>query len=105
MLYEFRTYEAAQGRLNDLDNRFCDLTTKIFHRLGFRQVGFWTATDPDRVVYILGWKDEAERKAKWSEFGADPEWIAGKASSEQDGPLAVKITTSTWHPTSYSALA
>jgi hypothetical protein len=105
MIYEFRSYEAAPGRLSDLDGRFRDLTTKIFARLGFPQVGFWTATEPDRVVYLLGWQDEAERAAKWAEFGADPEWAAGKAASEENGPLAAKITTETWQATSYSPLS
>lgn len=104
MIYEFRSYEAAPGRLSDLDGRFRDLTTKVLARLGFNQVGYWTAAEPDRVVYILGWQDAAERAAKWAEFGGDPEWLAGKAASEADGPLIAKVTTETWQPTSYSPL-
>jgi hypothetical protein len=105
MIYEFRSYEAAPGRLSDLDARFRDLTTKVFARLGFSQVGYWTASEPDRVVYLLGWQDEAERAAKWEAFGRDPEWLAGKAASETNGPLLAKATTEIWQPTSYSPLA
>lgn len=104
MIYEFRSYQAAPGRLADLDGRFRDLTTKVFARLGFAPVGFWTASDPDRVVYLLAWRDDAERGAKWAEFGADPEWQAGKAASEENGPLAAGITSEIWRPTTYSAL-
>jgi heme-degrading monooxygenase HmoA len=104
MIYEFRSYQAAPGRLGDLDERFRDLTTKVFARLGFTPFGFWTASDPDRVVYLLAWRDDEERAAKWAEFGADPEWLAGKAASEENGPLVAGITTEAWRPASYSAL-
>ena len=82
MIYEFRSYQAAPGRLKDLDDRFRDLTTKVFDRLGFDQVGFWTASDPDRLVYLLRWPDRDERDAKWKQFNSDSEWQQGKAASE-----------------------
>jgi heme-degrading monooxygenase HmoA len=104
MIYEFRSYQAAPGRLQDLDDRFRDLTTKIFARLGFDQVGFWTASDPDRLMYLLRWQDKSERDAKWKEFNADPEWQEGKAASEQHGPLLAGASSELWTATSYSAL-
>jgi heme-degrading monooxygenase HmoA len=105
MIYEFRSYQAAPGRLDDLDTRFRDLTCKVFARLGFDQVGFWTAANPDRLVYLLRWNDQAERDAKWKEFGADPEWQAGKTASEQNGPMLAGTSTDLLTPTSYSALS
>jgi hypothetical protein len=104
VIYEFRSYEAAPGRLGDLDDRFRDLTIKIFDRLGFQMVGFWTATDPDRLVYLLKWADEAEKAAKWRQFQSDPEWKQGKAASEARGPLLAGNRSEAWTPTSYSAL-
>lgn len=104
MLYEFRSYEASPGRLDDLSNRFRDLTTKVFDRLGFRQIGFWVAENPDRLMYLLQWTDREERDAKWKEFGADLEWLNGKEASEQNGPLLAGASTEFWTPTSYSAL-
>jgi heme-degrading monooxygenase HmoA len=104
MIYEFRSYEAAPGRIDDLDDRFRDLTIAITERLGFRQAGYWRVEDPDRLVYLLVWTDREQAKAAWAEFAADPEWQAGKAASEANGPLLKNITTEWWTPTSYSAL-
>jgi NIPSNAP protein len=105
MIYEFRSYQAAPGRLRDLDDRFRDLTTRVFTRLGFDPIGFWTAENPDRLVYLLRWADQAERDGKWKEFGADAEWQEGKAASERNGPLLTGTSAEIWTPTSYSQLS
>jgi heme-degrading monooxygenase HmoA len=102
MIYEFRSYEAAPGRLQDLDRRFKELTWPILERLGFEQVGFWIPEESNRLVYLLRWKDRAESEAKWKEFQADPEWQKGKADSEVNGPLLATLVTEFWSPTEYS---
>jgi hypothetical protein len=104
MIYEYRSYEAVPGRLDDVDARFRDLTIKIFERLGIQTAGFWTAADPDRLVYLLKWTDTAERDVKWKQFLADGEWKAGKAASEANGPIVTGNHSEYWTPTSYSAL-
>jgi NIPSNAP len=104
VIYEYRSYQAVPGRLGDVDARFRDLTIKIFERLGIQTAGFFTATDPDRLVYLLRWADTAERDVKWKQFLADPEWKAGKAASEASGPIVAGNHSEFWAPTSYSAL-
>jgi hypothetical protein len=104
MIYEYRSYEAVPGRLDDVDTRFRDLTIKIFDRLGIETVGFWTATGPDRLVYLLRWTDTEERDVKWKRFLADEEWKAGKAASETNGPIVAGNHSEYWTPTSYSPL-
>jgi heme-degrading monooxygenase HmoA len=103
MIYEFRSYEAAPGRLQDLNRRFQELTWPLFERHGFRQVGFWIPEDSSRLVYVLQWQDREEKTAKWEAFMADPEWQRGRAASETCGPLILKVDTEFWSPTEYSA--
>jgi hypothetical protein len=40
----------------------------------------------------------------WQAFADDPEWQAGEAASEVDGPLVVKATSTILTPTDYSPL-
>ena len=42
MIYELRTYTAMPGRLPELNTRFRETTTKIWERMGWHMVGFWT---------------------------------------------------------------
>jgi hypothetical protein len=44
----------------------------------------------------------AEREERWSAFHGDPEWIAARTRSEQEGQLIARIANSFWKPTSYS---
>jgi hypothetical protein len=106
MIYELRIYEAALGRLPDVNRRFETLTTKIWERMGIRQVGFWTADigTSGELTYLLAWESLAEREQKWAAFQADPEWREGRAKTEENGPIVAKVRNSFLTPTSYSAL-
>jgi hypothetical protein len=106
MIYELRIYEAALGRLPDVNHRFETLTTKVWDRLGIRQVGFWTADigTSNELTYLLAWDSLADREEKWATFQADPEWIAGRAKTEENGPIVARVRNSFLKPTSYSAL-
>lgn len=103
MLYEYRSYEAAEGRLEDLDRRFREVTVGLFSEHGFQQVGFWVPEGGNRLVYVLRWSDRAQRDAAWEAFQSDPRWQRGKASSEERGPLISTTSHEFWLPTSYSA--
>lgn len=102
MVFEYRSYEAVPGRLDDLDRRFKDLTWPIMEKHGFQQVGFWIPEDSNSLVYMLKWKDRADAEAKWKAFQQDPDWRSGKAASEASGPLLVKTNSAFLNATSYS---
>ena len=42
MIHELRIYHCMPNRLADLNNRFANVTLKIWEKHGIRQVGFWT---------------------------------------------------------------
>ena len=44
----------------------------------------------------------AAKEAAWKSFGSDPEWIEGKAASEVDGTLVVKLTSVLMECTDYA---
>ncbi len=105
MIYELRTYWAAPGKIDALHRRFQTLTLDIFARHGMEVVGFWTPSPPTPesgdLVYLMRFADEASKDAAWEAFRADPQWIEGKAASEKDGALVVKLTSLVLRPTDY----
>jgi hypothetical protein len=108
MIYELRTYWAAPGKIEQLHQRFRNLTLNIFRRHNMEVVGFWTPSENTAecgdLVYILRFADGTAKEAAWKGFVNDPEWISGKAATEVDGALVEKLTSIILQPTNYSPL-
>lgn len=106
LLYELRIYDVVPGRLGALHQRFANTTCRIFERLGIKQLGFWedVVGTSNRLTYILVWEDMAHRDRVWTQFQSDPEWIAARAKSEEDGPIVAKVTSTLMKATPYSTL-
>lgn len=105
MMYEMRIYHCMPGRLPDLNKRFETITLKLWEKHGIRQAGFWTVLVGESnqdLVYMLEWKDMAERERVWNAFMADPEWLEKRAETERNGPIVASITNTFLLPTSYS---
>ncbi|HTY55743.1 MAG TPA: NIPSNAP family protein [Candidatus Binataceae bacterium] len=106
MIYELRVYHCMPGRLPDLLRRFETLTLPLFEKHGIRQAGFWTTVIGESnqdLTYMLQWESLADREKRLGTFAADPEWIAGRAKSEEQGPLVASITNTILAPTKFSA--
>ncbi len=106
MLYEWRIYEVLPGRMEALNNRFQNITLKIFQKHGIRVVGFWEAVvgTSNVLYYMLAWENMAERERVWTAFQSDPEWIKARAETEKDGPINQRITNLFLKPTPYSPM-
>jgi len=107
MIYELRVYHCVPGKLQALSKRFETVTTRLFEKHGFQQVGYWTVAigqSSADFVYMLKWDSHAHRERAFAAFQSDPEWIETRAKSETDGPLVASITNTILLPTSYSAL-
>ena len=107
MIYEYRVYDAAPGKLPALHARFRDHTMGIFERHGIKNIGYWTSAVGDvsnRLIYIIAFEDMAHRERAWNAFQNDPEWQKVRAESEVDGALTSKVFNSFLSPTDYSPL-
>lgn len=84
-VYELRTYKAAEGKLDALNARFRDHTTKLFEKHGIENLGYWTPTDEagakDTLIYIIKHKSVDAAAESWKAFLADPEWKKAAAAS------------------------
>jgi hypothetical protein len=107
MIHELRIYHAVPGRMPDLNNRFSNITLKMWEKFGIRQVGFWTTLvgpSNNALYYLLEWQSLAEREQKWNAFAANPDWLAARAETEKNGPLVERVENIFLTPTAYSKL-
>lgn len=107
MLHELRIYHCVPGRLPDLNRRFETITLKLWEKHGIRPVGFWTTVIGENnnvLTYLLAWESLAEREQRWSAFATDPEWLAARAKTEENGPLITHFSNSILAPTAYSPM-
>ena len=106
-LLELRSYYAMPGKLEDIHKRFREHTLQIFAKHGMTVVGFWGPVykkdgSENKLVYMLSFKDRAERDAKWKEFQADPEWQKVSKESEVNGKLVEKVESVFLYDTDYA---
>ena len=107
MIYEYRVYEAAMGKLPELNARFRNHTLAFFERHGIKSIGFWTSEIGDysnNLYYLLAFQDAGQREAAWASFRADPERQRVFAETEIGGPLVERATNTLLSPTDYSPL-
>jgi hypothetical protein len=53
---------------------------------------------------MLEWESLADREKKWNAFAADPEWLAARAKTEEQGPLLQHLENYMLAPTPYSKI-
>ena len=107
MIYEYRVYDAAPGKMDELHARFRDHTVKLFERHGIKNIGYWTSNIGDyydRLIYIIAFESMEQRERAWAAFGADPDWQRVYKESEVEGALTSRIFNTLLDPTDYSPL-
>ena len=107
MIYEMRVYRCVPGRLPALLKRFDTITLKLWEKHGIKQAGFFTTLvgeSHQELTYLLAWESLADREKKWTAFQADPEWIAARAKTEEDGQIVGNIVNQLLVPTAFSAM-
>jgi hypothetical protein len=107
-VFEIRTYTAEDGKLEALNARFRDHTTKLFEKHGITPIGFWIPADEPRskntLIYIVAHASREQAKQDWEEFHNDLEWKKVAAESEANGKLVTKVESVFVNPTDYSPL-
>ena len=107
-LFEIRTYTTEPGKLDALNARFRDHTTKLFEKHGMTNVGYWTPVDEprskDTLIYVLAHENADAAKKSWDGFRNDPQWQKARSESEAAGPIVKKVESVFMAPTDYSAM-
>jgi hypothetical protein len=107
-VFEMRKYYTLPGRLDALNARFRNHTTKLFAKHGMENIGYWTPTEgPDAgklLVYILAYPSLEAKEAAWKGFRDDPEWKKVREESEKDGKIVEKVESTILKAMDYSAI-
>ena len=107
-VFELRTYTSAPGRLDDLQSRFRDHTTRIFAKHGMKVIDYWTPTDPekanDTLIYVLEHESQVAADQSWQAFAEDPEWAAVSKASNANGRILTSVVREYMKATDYSPL-
>jgi len=107
MIYEYRAYTVAPGKMDDLLSRFRDHTMTLFEKHGIKPVAFFTpviAEVSNQLIFILEFRDLAHRESAWAAFGADKDWQKALAESHKNGVLVTTIENKILAPTDFSPL-
>jgi len=107
-VFELRTYTTEPGRMQALQARFRNHTTKLFEKHGMTIIGFWTPLEQkegeEKLIYILAYPSKEAREKSWKAFLSDPDWIKAKDDSEKDGKIVSKVEYIFMNPTDYSPI-
>jgi hypothetical protein len=107
-VFEMRTYYAPPGKMEALHARFRDHTNKLFVKHGMTLIGYWSPIDAklsqEKLIYILAYPSKAAADKSWNDFRTDPDWIAVKAKTEENGTLVSKVESVFLNPTDYSPI-
>ena len=105
-VFEIRTYTTHDGKLDALNARFRDHTTRLFARHGMTSVGYWTPSEGplagNTLIYVLAFPDRHAATKSWEAFRNDPEWKKVRTESEANGPIVSKVESVFLQPTDYS---
>ena len=107
MIYEYRAYSVAPGRMGDLQNRFRDHTMALLKKHDIKPVAFFTTVIADncnQLIWICEFRDLAHREAAWAAFGADPVWQKALKESHVNGELVMNIENKILAPTDFSPM-
>ena len=107
MTYELRTYVIPQGKMDDILNRFKNVTMRLFKKHEMEVVGFWTVLktgEKNTLIYLMRFVEEEARKKAWSAFRSDEEWITTREKTEANGPIVEAVKSELLTPTSFSSL-
>ena len=80
--FELRFYTAnpaveESGGVDDLHQRFREKQQELLTAHGAELIGYWQRLDnPNTIVWLLAFRDRAHRDEVFSNFRADPQWLA-----------------------------
>jgi len=107
-VFEMRTYTTHPGKLDALNARFRNHTTKIFEKHGMENIGYWVPQDEpghsNTLIYVIAHKSREAAKKSWDAFRADPEWKKVAAESEVNGKIVAKVESVFMDPVDYSLI-
>ncbi len=107
-VFELRTYHTFDGKLDALNARFRNHTTRLFEKHGMKNIGYWVPQDApasrNTLIYVISHASREQAKKNWDAFRADPEWNKVREASEASGKIVEKVDSVFMDPVDYSPI-
>jgi hypothetical protein len=106
MIYEWRIYEIAAGKMTAIHEHFEKYVIPLFEKHGLKVIGFWT-TDigtSNILYYMLSFKDLGSRDKAWKSMRSDPDHQKETLRFGKEGIVVQRVKNMILEPTSYSPL-
>lgn len=75
-LFELRVYHTVPGKLQTMESRFRNTTSKLLMKHHLNVLGYWTSDDISKAdgtfIFLLAHKNADEAKTNWDAMGSDP---------------------------------
>jgi hypothetical protein len=105
MIYEWRTYEAAPGKLAALQTHL-QVAAGLFQKHQLGVLGFWTEEigTGAQVNYMWVYEDLPERERKLAAFASDAAWKrqVAEETDREGGPVVARVHNTMLQLTAYS---
>lgn len=101
MIYEHRSYTLLPGKKAEFIESFARLMP-LFDKHGAKVIGVWQTDvgESNEIIYILAFKDFAQREQFWDNFRRDQVFV----EFQRQGTRAANVVNKILRPTDYSPL-
>lgn len=96
MIYEFRKYDVAEGRMDELIERFKQHTLRLFERHDITPIIFSKDDASNSFSYVVSFPDKDSQAKSWQSFTDDEERVAIWDKSNESGKLVVGIESDSY---------
>jgi len=102
--FELRTYNAPEGKLDDLNRRFRKYSRTVFSQYQMDPMGFWIPIDnpKNKFTYLLSYASCADREPAWEKFQSDTFWQRVMEITTHDGKLVSNVESRMMKTTAFS---
>ena len=106
MIYEWREYEVAPGKMPAVHEHFEKYIVPLFKKHDLKVVGFWTTVvgTSNMLYYMLSFDNLGHRENAWKSLRSDPDYQKESARFSKEGMVVQRVKNTILEPTSYSPL-
>jgi hypothetical protein len=106
-VFELRVYHVVPGKLQALESRFRDTTSKLLAKHDLNVVGYWLSehavASDSTFIFMVSHSSSEEAKKNWDAMRADLQFQE-VVKSEQSEKTVEKVDVTYMHPTDFSPM-
>jgi hypothetical protein len=106
-VFELRVYHTVPGKVEELETRFRDTTSKLLAKHNLKVVGYWVPEGApawdNTFIFLVAHSSREEAKKNWDAMRTDPEFQE-VIKSEQANKTTERVDVTYMRPTDFSPM-